>query len=233
MTQLVMLKMIKEHRANSLPTLFCNFDSKEDEKMIRGILIVKHTSNRIKNEDQLVIIDNPNRLTKNDILSKFRIDGKQNIEMMPISEKIFKYGTFISYEDYKKEYLNKRNQREKEIRRKNRIKKYCESNILTYEEVNKIYKYLYLPKDDRLNKVDFLEYYLYFGRNIERYKFYKKVKNNNVSWKEFRNQVVNRSRQKEKNKKDKQIVIEEIYKESDYMSRRTTYKKNDFNRDLK
>lgn len=70
-------------------------------------------------------------------------------------------------------------------RKKGLIRKKFEEVGLSKEELEKAYKELNLPEDPTIDKSDFLEYYLFFGNNIELYKFINPViKSKNMKWKD-------------------------------------------------
>lgn len=61
-------------------------------------------------------------------------------------------------------------------------------NILSKEDIDKLYKALNLPEDKDIDKADYLEFYRYFGNNPEYYKAFRQTKQDaEVSWKDIKN----------------------------------------------
>lgn len=60
-------------------------------------------------------------------------------------------------------------------------------NIFDKNEIEKIYDSLNLPKDEEIDKADFLEFYFAFGSSdLDAYNtFLPTVKNAGISWKKF------------------------------------------------
>ncbi len=71
-----------------------------------------------------------------------------------------------------------------------KIKSNISNNCFSEEDIDKMINNLGVSLDENMNKIDFLNFYLYFGKDIEHYKIYSKIKNDNISWKTFKNSVL-------------------------------------------
>lgn len=71
-----------------------------------------------------------------------------------------------------------------------KIKSNISDNYFSEEDIDKMINNSGISLDENMNKFDFLEFYLYFGKNIEHYKVYSNLKKDNISWKEFKNSVL-------------------------------------------
>lgn len=198
------LRISKKYRIGSLPKMFCLSDNELCNKYIKGILISKANVFDFKKDEQLVVINSLN-LTKEELLAKFNIAHSEDIKLLKIPDYLEKCFRFISFDEYKKEHLDSMKKRTKETHLKRRIIK--ESNLITSYEINKMYDSLNLPNIPNISKADFLEYYLYFDKDLNHYNLLKELKSKDVSWKDFKYEYIHNIRYKDINKDDRIIIL--------------------------
>lgn len=200
------LRMSKKYRTGSLPRMLCLSVSELHNKYIKGILIVKENILDFKKDEQLVVINNLFHLSKEKLFTDLNISQTNDMKLLSIPDYLENYFEFFSFNDYKKEYLEAIKQKKKEVNLKRNIKK--EYDGLTSEKINKIYESIELPDIPNINKADFLEYYLHFDNNLERYKILSELKSKDVSWRDFKYKKLHNMKIKNLNLKNTTFIIE-------------------------
>ncbi len=196
MEDITVLVMRKEFRNDAITNLFYS-SAINHNNMLRGVLILDRDVGFFKKSQHLLVIDNKKNFTVEKILSKFKIslDHSSDIKLETIPSYFMNCGEFFTYDEYKKKiqefYHTKQCKKVRKMNAMNKIKE--KQSILSEDEINEIYKSLSLPEDSKYNKADLIEYYLFFSNNINRYPFWKELKDASgvSSWKEFRKDLKN------------------------------------------
>ena len=69
---------------------------------------------------------------------------------------------------------------------KSKDRKKSENSFLNDTQIEKLYSSYNLPSVKGIDKRDYLEFYFYFGNNLEFYKYFYKIKKKaNIIWKDF------------------------------------------------
>lgn len=207
--EIQILKMSRKYRSNALPSLFCHSSSSLCDSLLKGVLIIKFDVDEFVSGDNLVIIDNPSNLSKDEIFSHFNFAQVDDIKMEVVPEYILNFGEFIPFDEYKKSYFeNQKKHRQKNIIKRMVKKDYeVRNKVFTKEELNKLYESLNLPQVSDINKSDFLEYSLYFDTNLKHYEILKNLKSKDISWKEFKDKDLHNIRVRDINVKDDIVTI--------------------------
>ncbi|HIS87024.1 MAG TPA: hypothetical protein IAB49_02695 [Candidatus Caccenecus avistercoris] len=69
---------------------------------------------------------------------------------------------------------------------KSKNRKKVENHFLNDTQIEQLYFSYNLPNVKGIDKRDYLEFYFYFGNNLEFYKYFYKIKKRaNITWKDF------------------------------------------------
>lgn len=196
--------VLKENngRLNSLSHLFCSTESNVEN--IKGIAVVKENFSSFKKGEELVVVEKGRHSMLKSLLLDFNIapDKHLDVQMIPFDLDYSDPNSInlnkginqndieiIPFNEYKEHYSKQIKEREQERRTKFKIRKEYEAkmNILSKEDIDKIYKSLNLPEDEDIDKADYLEFYMYFGNNPKYYKAFRETKKDaEMSWKDIK-----------------------------------------------
>lgn len=187
---LSVLIMSRRFSSNTLPKLLC-YSQNNYGNIIKGILLLNQDVGIFKKSDCLVIVDASKKKTVEDILKMFNVSIKclKDIKMYSVPDSIIYCGDYYSFEEYHKQMIKEKSKR---TRNKYLARKKIESkkNLLSNEDIDNLYKLLDLPEKEHVDKMDLIEYYLFFSNNIDNYEFWKDAKKGVAStWKDFRNNL--------------------------------------------
>lgn len=192
----------KNGRLNSLSHLFCHTNTNVED--IKGVAIIKEKFAFFKKGEELVIVENQRHSMADSLLSDFNIapDKHLDLQMIPFDLDCSDSNSInlnkginlnaveiVPFDKYKEHYNKQIKEKRKETMTKFKIRKQYENktNLLGKEELDKLYKSLNLPDDKDIDKFDYLEFYMYFGNNLEYYKAFRQIKEEgNVSWKDIK-----------------------------------------------
>lgn len=173
---------------------------KLDNTKIVGIGLVKKNISIMEEGEKIIIVNNEDNLSKEELLKSLNIDNSKDVEIHSLEldlEEPYSYNAikafklkdiiFIPLDEAIDDYKNKLKNKKVLNLKKSKLRRNFEKSIYSKEDIEQIYKDLKLPEDPTIDKIDFLEYYLFFGNNIELYKFINPViKSKNMSWKDAR-----------------------------------------------
>jgi hypothetical protein len=166
MKYLTILKINSKYRVDALSTMFCCSESKENDYLVKGVLKVKNPKGQLREDEEIVVIENPNNLSKKDFLKLFNIADSENIQMIVIPDYILECGELIPFNDYKNNYKEQVKIKSKQAMIKSKARKDIENNKkLTEKQINELCEIYHCSKDDSIDILSYLEYCLFYKTN--------------------------------------------------------------------
>lgn len=193
MKELTILKTKSLLKKGALPRMFYDSKSEENKDLIKGVLTMDVSTEILSKGEQVLIIDNPNNLSKKEFLEMFNIPDLEDIIISKVNDFVLNCGKYVSYSDYELELKNKHKANIKKSIAKKLIK---DNKVLTEEQINQLCEITGYPEGSNIDRIDFLEYCLFCCPNGKLYEYFNQFKDPNVRWKDFKvsnSKKVNRS----------------------------------------